>query len=89
MFNTVCHRVADVRVPVTISYREMEKVCYHDKYEGVICDDLDTTVEINPEDAELERAELETIIDEYLDDVIDIILSDERYRKALLKRLSK
>lgn len=75
-------------VPVNIRYRELEDLCYWDDWEkGVVCDDLKTNVEVSPEDVIFEYMDIEEIVGMYLDDVIDILLSDKNYRKKLEKRL--
>lgn len=74
-------------VPVSIKYRQLEDLCYNDKWEGIVCDDYKDEIEVSPEDVEFERADIEDIVDMYLDDVIDILLNDARYREKLEKRL--
>jgi hypothetical protein len=49
----------------------------------------DATYEFDVDEVEFDYADLEQIVDEYIDDVIDILLSDEELTKALLKALKK
>lgn len=80
--------MSQVLIPISIKYSDLEEMCYFDKYEGgVICDDLNTTIEMTPEEVEFEREDLEQIVDEYFDEIIDILLSDKRYRDKILRRL--
>ena len=75
-------------VPVYIHYRELENMCYYDEdEESVVCDDYDYDHEYTVDMVEFDRADLEDIIDEYFDDIIDIILGDKRLTNALLKKM--
>jgi hypothetical protein len=75
-------------VPVSIHYRELEELCYYDDWEkGVVCDDYDADHEYTVDEVEFDRADLEDIVDEYFDDIIDIILNDRRLVNALLEKM--
>lgn len=77
-----------MRANVKIKYSDLEEICYYDDAEkGVICDDYNGTIDIDAEDAIFDRLDLEEIVDEYLDDIIDILLNDKHYRDALFKKL--
>ena len=66
-----------MRVPVYVSYRELEELCSADG-EYAICDDYYADHDYTVDEVEFERADLEEIVDEYLDDVIEILLKDHR-----------
>jgi len=75
-------------VPVRIDYRELEDICYYDDYEkGVVCDDYNAVLEVDVNEVEIDFADLEEIVDQYKDDIIDILLNDRRLVKELLKKL--
>nr|WP_011114822.1 hypothetical protein [Sulfolobus islandicus]CAC15838.1 hypothetical protein [Sulfolobus islandicus] len=75
-----------MRANIKIKYRDIEEICYYDDVEkGVICDDYEGEIEVNPEDVTFYRFDLEEIVDDYLDDIIDILLKN--HRDALLKKL--
>ncbi len=63
-------------------------MCYYDEdEESVVCDDYDYDHEYTVDEVEFDRADLEDIVDEYFDDIIDIILDDRRLTNALLKKM--
>ncbi|WP_016730414.1 DUF2661 domain-containing protein [Saccharolobus islandicus] len=71
-------------VPVHVSYRELEEICYADKeYDEIViyCNDYDGEIEVSVSDVEFDVQDLEEIVDEYLDDIIDILA--KYYRKNL------
>jgi hypothetical protein len=75
-------------VPVSIHYRELEELCYYDDWEkGVVCDDYDMDHEYTVDQVEFDHADLEDIVDEYFDDIVDIILNDRRLVNALLEKM--
>ena len=75
-------------VPVYIDERDLENMCYYDEdEESVVCDDYDYDHEYTVDEVEFDRADLEDIVDEYFDDIIDIILGDKRLTNALLKKM--
>jgi len=75
-------------VPVYIDERDLENMCYYDEdEESVICDDYDYDHEYTVDQVEFDRADLEDIVDEYFDDIIDIIFDDRRLVNELLKKL--
>jgi hypothetical protein len=75
-------------VPVHVHYRDLEELCYYNDWEkSVICDDYDYDHEYAVDEVEFDHADLEDIVDEYFDDIIDIILSDRQLTNALLKKM--
>jgi len=75
-------------VPVSIHYRELEELCYYDDWEkGVICDNYNAEHEYTVDECEFDYTDLKDIVEEYTDDIIDIILSDKQLMKALLKKM--
>jgi len=75
-------------VPVYIHYRDLEEMCYYDEdEESVVCDDYDYDHEYTVDEVEFDRADLEDIVDEYFDDIIDIILNDKQLTKILLEKM--
>ena len=78
-------------VPVRVHHRELEEeLCYYDTLEkSIICDDYYGEHEYEANEIEFEYADLEDIVNEYLDDIIDIILSDKLLTKTLLKEMRK
>ena len=77
-------------IPVRVYYRELEELCYYDDWEkSVVCDDYNAEYEYTVDEVEFDYADLEDIVDEYFDDIIDIILGDRRYREKLLKISNK
>lgn len=77
-------------VPVFIKYNDIEGLCYYDEWErGIICDDYSGEIEISAEEAFFERFDIEEIVNIYLDDILDVILNDKRYRETLFKKLKR
>ncbi|ADB87141.1 hypothetical protein [Saccharolobus islandicus] len=76
-------------VPIHVHHRDLEEeLCYYDEWEkAVLCDDYYAEHEYSVDDVEFEYADLEDIVEEYFNDIIDIILNDRRYRDALFKKL--
>lgn len=75
-------------VPVYIHYRDLEELCYYDDWEeSVVCDDYDYDHEYTVDEVEFDRADLEDIVDEYFDEIIDILLRN--HRKELEKALNQ
>ena len=75
-------------VPVRIDYRELEELCYYDDYEkGVICDNYNAEHEYTVDECEFDYTDLKDIVEEYTDDIIDILLSDKQLTNALLKKM--
>ena len=75
-------------VPVYVSHRELEELCEPDG-EYAICDDYYADHEYTVEEVEFERADLEDIVDEYLDDIIEILLRDHRDKLMATLKKSK
>ncbi|MFP3214313.1 MAG: hypothetical protein RXR18_03785 [Nitrososphaeria archaeon] len=78
-----------MKVPVFIKYSKLEDNCYCDKQEGIICDDFKDYVDVDTDDVQLDRTDLEDIVNEYLDDIADILMMDKRLLDRLLKKLNK
>jgi len=78
-----------MKVPVKIHHRELEEeVCYYDDYEKSIrCDNINTEYEYDIDEVEFDLNDLRDIIDEYFDDIAEILIKDKRYREKLLKLL--
>jgi len=75
-------------VPVYIHYRDLEEMCYYDEdEESVVCDDYDADHEYTVDEVEFDYADLEDIVNEYFDDIIDILLRNHKSRiNKLLKK---
>jgi len=80
-----------MRIPISIHHSELEEeYCYYDDWEkSVVCADYEARYEYSVDEVELDYADLEDIVNEYFDDIIDIILKDKLLTKLLLKRLHK
>ena len=78
-----------MKVPVFIKYTRLEDNCYCDKLEGIIYDDYKDYVDVDVDDVELDRTDLEDIANEYIDDIADILMVDKRLLDRLLKKLNK
>jgi len=80
-----------MRIPISIHHSELEEeYCYYDDWEkSVVCTNYEAKYEYSVDEVELDYADLEDIVDEYFDDIIDIILKDKLLTKLLLKRLHK
>lgn len=76
-----------MRVPVYVHHRELEKICEADRDGYAICDDYEAEHEYTAGEIEFEYADLEDIVDEYLDDVIEILLRN--HRSKLIEALKK
>ena len=77
-----------MKVPVYIKYSKIEDICDYDDQEGVICDDFRGYVDVDVDDAKFDRNDLEKIVNEYLDDIADILMEDKRLMDELLKKLN-
>ena len=73
---------------VKIPYRFLEDNtwCVKDSGEWYPYAD-DVTYEFDVDEVEFDYADLEEIVDEYFDDIIDILLGDKQLMKALLKKM--
>ena len=78
-----------MKVPVFIKYSKLEDNCYCDKLEGIICGDFKDYIDVDTDDVQLDRTDLEDIVNEYLDDIADILSMDKRLLDRLLKKLNK
>ena len=66
-------------VPVHVHHRDLEELCYYDDWEkGVVCDDYNADHEYTVDEVEFDRADLEDIVDEYFDEIIDILLRNHK-----------
>jgi hypothetical protein len=76
-------------VPVRVHHRDLEEeLCYYDDWEkSVICDDYYAEYEYTVDEVDLEYGDLEDIVNEYFDDIIDILLNDKKLMNALLKKM--
>ena len=73
---------------VTIPYRFIEEHawCVKDFDEYLLYAE-DAQYEFTVDEVEFDYADLKDIVEEYTDDIIDILLSDRRLVKELLKKL--
>ena len=76
-------------VPVYIPERDVEMLCYVDDDGFMECDEYEADHEYTVDNVEFDRADLESIVNEYFADIADIIINDKRLRKAFFKRLSR
>jgi len=73
---------------VTIPYTFIEEHAWCEKDLGEYlpyADDAQYEFSVN--ECEFDYADLKDIVDEYIDDVIEILLNDKRYREKLLSAL--
>jgi hypothetical protein len=80
-----------MRVPIFIDHRDLERqeICYYDEFEKAIrCGDYDNEYEYEVDEVEFDLSDLEDIIDQYFDDITDIILHDKKLLNKLLKKLN-
>jgi len=80
-----------MRVPVQIYHKELEEdLCYYDKLEkAVLCADYEAELDYDIDEVELDYSDLKEVVEEYTDDIIDILLSDRTLRNILLKKLEE
>ena len=78
-----------MKVPVFIKYSRLEDNCYYDKLEGIICGDFKDYVDVDVDDVHFDRTDLEDIVNEYMDDIADILMMDKRLLDELLKKLNR
>jgi hypothetical protein len=79
-----------MRVPIYVYHHDLEDFCYYDEREkSVICSDYHTNEYYSVDEVEFEYTDLEDIVEEYTDDIIDILLSDKLLTNILLKKLKK
>ncbi len=76
---------------VKIPYKFLEENTWCDSEFGYSCSQCypyaeDTVYEADIDDVKFDRIDLEDIVDEYLDDIIDIILT--KHRKELERRMN-
>ena len=77
-----------MKVPVFIKYSKIEDICDYDDQEGIICDDFKGYVDVDANDIKFDRNDLEKIVNEYLDDIADILMEDKRLMDELLRKLN-
>ncbi|ACP38615.1 hypothetical protein [Saccharolobus islandicus] len=77
-------------VPVHVSYRELEEICEADRDGYAICDDYEGEIEISADEVEFDYVDLEDIVDEYTEDIIEILLKDHKkeLERALVKLMT-
>jgi hypothetical protein len=75
-------------VPVSIHHHDLEELCYYDDWEkSVMCDYYNAGHEYTVDEVEFDYADLKDIVEEYTDDIIDILLSDRKLVNVLLKKM--
>ena len=73
---------------VTIPYYFIEEHAWCEKDLGEYLPYADdATYEFGVDECEFDYADLKDIVDEYFDDIVDILLGDEQLTKALLKKM--
>ena len=73
---------------VTIPYYFLEEHAWCEKDLGEYLPYADdATYEFGVDECEFDYADLEDIVNEYFDDIVDILLSNEQLTKALLKKM--
>jgi len=77
-----------MKVPVFIKYSKIEDICDYNDQEGVICDDFKDYIDVDVGGVKFDRNDLEKIVNEYLDDIADILMMDKRLMDELLKKLN-
>ena len=77
-----------MKVPVFIRYSKIEELCDHDGQEGIICDDFKGYVDVDVGHIQLNRNDLKKLLNEYLDDIADILKADKRLLDELLRKLN-
>ena len=77
-----------MKVPVFVGYSKIEELCDHDGQEGIICDDFRGYVDVDVGDIQLNRNDLKKLLNEYLDDIVDILKADRRLLDELLRKLN-
>jgi len=77
-----------MKVPVFVGYSKIEELCDHDGQEGIICDDFKGYVDVDVGDIQLNRNDLKKLLNEYLDDIVDILKADRRLLDELLRNLN-
>ena len=77
-----------MKVPVFIRYSKIEELCDDNGQEGIICDDFKGYVDVDVGDIQLNRNDLKKLLNEYLDDIVDILKADRRLLNELLRKLN-
>jgi len=77
-----------MKVPVFIRYSKIEELCDDNGQEGIICDDFKGYVDVDVGDIQLNRNDLKKLLNEYLDDIVDILKADRRLLDELLRKLN-
>ena len=73
---------------VTIPYYFLEEHAWCEKEFGEYLPyAYDAQYEFGVDECEFDYADLKDIVDEYFDDIVDILLGDEQLTKALLKKM--
>ena len=77
-----------MKVPVFIKYSKLEGICDCDGQEGIVCDDFKGFVDVDVANVELNRNDLEKLVNEYLDDITNILVADRHLLDELLRKLN-
>ena len=77
-----------MKVPVFIRYSKIEELCDDNEQEGIICDDFKGHVDVDVGDIQLNRNDLKKLLNEYLDDIAEILKADRRLLDELLRNLN-
>jgi len=82
-----------MKVPIKIPHRDLEEYyeegCYYDEREkAIICDDYYVEYDYDMDEIEFDYSDLEDLVDQYFDDITDIILRDKKLLDKLIKKLN-
>ena len=77
-----------MKVPVFVGYSKLEGICDCDEQEGIICDDFKGYIDVDVGDIQLNRNDLKKLLNEYLDDIAEILKADRRLLDELLRKLN-
>jgi len=77
-----------MKVPVFIKYSKIEELCDDNGQEGIICDDFKGYIDVDVGDIQLNRNDLKKLLNEYLDDIAEILKADRRLLDELLRKLN-
>ena len=77
-----------MKVPVFVGYSKLEGICDCDEQEGIICDDFKGYIDVDVGDIQLNQNDLKKLLNEYLDDIAEILKADRRLLDELLRNLN-
>ena len=77
-----------MKVPVFIRYSKIEELCDDNGQEGIICDDFKGYIDVDVGDIQLNRNDLKKLLNEYLNDIAEILKADRRLLDELLRNLN-